>query len=106
MAVFKRFKKLKTQDPIITKIQDNISDALDQFVGREQLDSNILKNINLTVGTINQINHLLGRTLVGWKVIRKRSMADVYDLQDSNPTPAATLWLISNANVTVDLEVF
>lgn len=67
--------------------------------------SSILKNITLITGS-NTINHLLGRKLQGWKIVRQRSSASIYDTQDSNLTPDLTLSLVSSAGVTVDIEVF
>lgn len=64
-----------------------------------------LKKILLTSG-MNQVSHLLARKLQGWFIVRQRSSASVYDLQDANQTPALTLSLMSSANVSVDLFVF
>lgn len=65
----------------------------------------ILTNQALASGT-NTVNHLLGRKLQGWRIIRKRAAADIYDNQDNNQMPDKTLILISSAAVVVDLEVF
>lgn len=65
----------------------------------------ILKSVSLVVGT-NSINHLLGRKLQGWFLVRQRALAEIYDAQDSNLTQAITLALVSDAVVTVDIFVF
>lgn len=65
----------------------------------------LLKNVSLANGTTT-INHLLGRKLQGWKVIRQRASASIYDSQDANQYPELTLVLVSSAVVVVDLEVF
>ena len=65
----------------------------------------LLKSVVLLAGA-NQINHKLGRALQGWLIVRSRSLASVYDLQDGNKTPTLTLSLQSSATVTVDLYVF
>lgn len=65
----------------------------------------ILENIQLSTGS-NTINHLLGRKLQGWYIVRQRSAASVYDTQDSNQRPTLTLLLTSSASVSVDLFVF
>ncbi len=65
----------------------------------------LLKNISLVAGT-NVINHLLGRKLQGWIIVRKRANAAVYDTQDSNQSPQLTLTLVSDNPVVVDLEVY
>lgn len=65
----------------------------------------ILQNISLVTGS-NKINHKLGRKLQGWKIIRQRSAASIYDNQDNNVSPDLTLLLVSSANVSVNIEVF
>lgn len=65
----------------------------------------LLKNITLTTGD-NVINHKLSRDLIGWKVIRQRAAASIYDKQDANQTPSLTLVLNTSSDVVVDLEIF
>jgi hypothetical protein len=65
----------------------------------------ILKEITLSIGP-NSINHLLGRKLQGWYIVRQRAASSLYDLQDSNQIPSFTLILNSSAAVTVDIFVF
>lgn len=78
---------------------------LDPLIANPPNSPTILKNVLLSNGT-TVVNHLLGQTLQGWKVIRQRAAASIYDAQDNNQTPDITLVLISNAAVSVDLEVF
>lgn len=78
---------------------------LDPLLSNPLNSVSILKNISLATGT-NTVNHLLSAPLQGWYVIRKRAAADIYDLQDTNPTPQLTLVLHSSAPVIVDLVVF
>jgi len=68
-------------------------------------NSLILKQVQLVIGQ-NAINHRLGQRLQGWNIVRKRAAADIYDTQDANPNPTLTLWLVSDANVVCDIEVF
>ena len=79
--------------------------TLNALLALPQNQSVILKKVPLNNGVTN-VNHLLGRTLIGWKIVRQRASASIWDSQDSNQTPAATLVLNSNAAVTVDIEVF
>ena len=85
--------------------QDRWAAQLDPVLALPQSQSIILKNVALINGT-TVVNHKLGRNLQGWKIIRLRASATIYDNQDSNQTPNLTLILVSNAAVTVDLEVF
>lgn len=65
----------------------------------------ILQEVELTTGN-NVVNHLLGRNLQGWFLVRKRAAAEIYDTQDDNSMPNLTLQLNTNADVSVDLFVF
>jgi len=91
---------------VINQLQSNISESLDPLTSNIQNDSIVLTNISLQTGSTNIINHKLNRKITGWKVIRQRSAASIYDAQDTNGSPQLTLHLIASANVIIDLEVF
>lgn len=91
---------------VINTLQGNIEDSLTPLLSKTQNDSTVLTNITLSSTTTNVINHTLGRTLTGWKVVRQRAQASIWDSQDSNTSPGLTLLLNTTANVVVDLEVF
>lgn len=86
-------------------LQSSWSSVLNPILQKEILNSLILKNISLVSGN-NTINHRLGRTLQGWIIVRQRSSASFYDVQDSNLTPDLTLVLHSSGSVSIDLLVF
>ena len=94
-----------TDDRNFQMMQSQWSSQLNPVLAKPQIQSSILKNVALTTGT-NTINHLLGRPLQGWKVIRLRGPATIYDLQDTNQMQNLTLVLSSSANVVIDLEIF
>lgn len=95
----------QTGDQNLTLIQNKWSSILNPVLSNPGLNSSILSNVQLTTGT-NTINHLLGRKLQGWRLVRIRGPVSVYDDQDSNVQNNLTLILISNASCSVDLEVF
>lgn len=86
-------------------LQTNWAALIDPILGRRQNQSNILSDVPLAIGA-NTINHLLGRKLAGWKPILQNAAASLYDNQSTNQTPELTLILVSDAAVTVSLEVF
>lgn len=86
-------------------LQNAWGSILNAVIGRQQNNSLILPNVALIVGT-TVINHRLGQKLQGWKIVRKRGLGAIYDVQDANPTPALTLNLVSDTAVVIDLEVF
>ena len=89
----------------LTLMQNKWSSILDVLLGNPSLDSSILKGVALANGT-TVVNHLLGRKLIGWRIIGINGAATIYDQQASNQTPALTLVLVSNAAVIANLEVF
>lgn len=78
---------------------------IDPLIANTSNNASILKSIRLVVGD-NIINHRLGKTLTGWRIVRKRANANIYDKQDTNQMPDLTLVLNSDAIVTIDVEVF
>lgn len=88
-----------------TQAQDRWATFLNPVIDNVANQSILLQNVSLVAGN-NVINHKLGRKLQGWKTVRVRAAATIYDTQDSNQTPQLTLNLFSSAPVVVDLEVF
>src|SRR5579859_1838097 len=95
----------KDDDKNFMLMQSQWSTQLNTLLSNHSLQSIILHKVLLISGT-NTINHKLGRKLQGWRIVRQRSAASIYDNQDSNQMSNLTLILISSADVVVDLEVF
>lgn len=97
----------QSDDLQLNLMQDRWSSILQPILSRPQNKSTILKNvILLAASNPNVVNHLLQANLQGWKIIRQRASAIVWDQQDTNATPQLTLHLRTSADVTIDLEVF
>ena len=110
---FKAFKKINVPPETdltakhINLVQDNISHALSQLLGKDTLDQVVLKNVVLLPGMVNPVAHGLGRALTGWVVIRNHGGYSLLtDLQDTNDSPELLLLLTTPVLVTVDLLVF
>lgn len=97
--------QFQSDDRVMQMLQNSWASVIDPVISRPQNQSLILENVHLIIGT-NTINHKLGRKLQGWKLVRQKALASIYDLQDANPMPELTLKLVSNAVVTVNIEVF
>lgn len=100
-----RLPKIKTSLQDLSLLQDRWKAILDTLLTNPSLQSNLLHAVTLTSGS-NTINHKLGRTLIGWRIVRLRGSATIYDTQDNNPQPDLTLQLTSSADVSIDLEIF
>jgi hypothetical protein len=106
MSNIKRFKKLNTDNLMVTRLQENIDQQFVQITNREILSGLLLKNISLLTGSVNEIDHKLNRKPNGWFIVRKRGTADIWDTQDANNKPELTLLLNSDSNVNIDLWIF
>lgn len=102
----------------IDLMQTKWASIIDPFLINPSLSTSILVKQPLVSGT-NSINHLLGRKLQGWRIVRRRQFVstgsptayDIYDLQDQNQAPNLTLLLTCDQGtptnpVVVDIEVF
>lgn len=92
-------------DQTFQLMQNSWGAILNPLLLNPTLQSVLLKNVSLING-MTTVNHKLGRKLQGWKIVRQRAAASVYDAQDANQMPDLTLVLISNAAVVIDLECF
>lgn len=109
---FKPFRKIRVvdQDDVngrtLNLLQDNVAQAFGQLLGKDPLDVTLLTNVVLGAGQ-NVVAHKLGRRLLGWLVVRTHGgYPQIYDVQDTNPSPNLTLLLQSATKITVDLLVF
>jgi hypothetical protein len=102
MALLPQFQN---DDKDFQLMQSKWSSILNPIVSNPANTSVLLKNVKLSIGA-NNIPHMLGRVLQGWIIVRKRSAANIYDNQDNQQLPQYMLALVSDAAVTVDLEVF
>jgi hypothetical protein len=111
---FNSFKQIRVPpdstptDKQINDLQANISTALQQLLGKDQLDSTVVQNITLQPAPfINKIGHNLGRSLTGYIVTRCHGgFPLIYDVQDTNPSPSILLYLMSATVITIDLLVY
>ena len=97
--------QFQTTDRSFSLMQNQWAKELNPIIALPFINQNTLKKVALVNGTTN-INHLLGRNLQGWFIIRQRAAANIYDTQDTNLSPDLTLVLVSDAAVVVDLVVF
>jgi len=90
---------------VFNQLQTTWGSQINPVIGRPQNNSTILPNVELSSGD-NIIPHTLNRALVGWRIVRIRAAATIYDKQDDNADPTVNLVLNASAPVTIDLEVF
>ncbi len=97
--------QFQSDDQSFQMMQNAWATQIDPVLNNPSIKSIILKNVTLLSGS-NTISHKLGRKLQGWRIVRLRGPAAIYDTQDSNKNPTLTLLLTSDNPVSCDLEVF
>lgn len=95
----------KSDDQDLMLLQNRWSSVLNPFLINPVNAPVVIRKVMLAIGT-NNVNHLLGKPLAGWSIVRQRAAASIYDTQDTNPTPEVTLTLVSSAACSVDIQVF
>lgn len=94
--------QFQSDDKDFQLMQNAWSASLNPMLKNPSLQNILLKSVSLTTGS-NVINHKLGRTPQGWRIVDIDGAAQIYRSQAFNNL---TLTLTSSANVTVALEVF
>jgi len=109
---FKPFKQIRIDESsavspkAFNDAQNNIAIALAQILGKDQLDSAMIKNVSLLPG-LNKISHTLNRNIQGWHAIRPREgYAILWEDVVANKSPNLLVYIHSAAACVVDLLVF
>lgn len=97
--------RIQSKDETFNRWQVQAQKVLQAALSNPVNSSILLTNIALVTGS-NSVSHKLNKPLTGWVIVRKRAVSDIFDTQDSNPTPSLTLLLTASANVTVDILVY
>lgn len=95
----------RVEDRETQRFLDQLLAGLNQLNELRILQGQLVEGIDLVSGD-NDVEHKLGRALVGWIITRKSAAVDIYDKQDDNNAPGQNLILNASGAVTVDLWVF
>lgn len=94
--------RFQTDNKDLSLMQSSWASQLDPVLRNPSLQSRLIKGVELSVGA-NVINHRLGRTQQGWRIVDIDGNAQIYRSEAFNDL---TLTLTSDAAVTVAIEVF
>lgn len=92
----------KDNNQTMQLLQTKWKSILDPIIGAPQNNSNVIGPLALING-VTVVNHKLGRTPQGWRLVDMDASAIVYRSASFNDL---TLSLTSNAAVNVKIEVF
>lgn len=102
----KSFKKLSSDDKVVSKLQENVNNVLTPIIRSPIVDGVLVEECCLKPNAINEIEHKLDRKPLGFFIVRQRKDARIWDLQDSNPEPTKSFSLATSHEVVVDIWIF
>lgn len=100
-----KYRKLNVADYELNAVQNNTAAILNLLTTNTLADALLVEDQDLILGDTD-IDHQLGRKLVGWIVVRRSAAVDIFDKQGTNTLQDRTLILNSSGAATVSLIVF
>ena len=98
----KKYKKLYSSDDITRQLQDNVDAAIGPIIDKPIVDGVLLKSIALTTGSIDIVSHKLGRTPLGYIIVKRSADSTIWESE----TNKRSINLNCSADVTVSIWVF
>jgi len=106
-------KTVATDDPVLSKIQDNLAHKVDEIGSSLILDGRLIEGIVLTTGAATLVSHTLGRPVKGWFVVKTRPKTAppatpiyIWDIDIAVGLRSLYLSMWADQNCTVSLWVF
>lgn len=94
------FPTIQTNDPILNRIQANVSNAISQLIG-PFIGGNLLSSVKLTSGQANVVSHKLGRAPQVWVLCDQSAGTSVW----RTAWDANSITLEAGADCTISLWV-
>lgn len=98
-------QKIKFADKNLVRLQTNVDKATRPALQVPFLDGVLIENVSLGSSAPTNVQHGLGRAIVGWLVVDKTSAAEVYRAPQGS-LPISMLPLQASASTTVAVWVF
>jgi len=100
------FRKIGTESFELKQVQENVEQTFKQILTNPLINGVLLRDVQLTTGSTNLVQHKLGRKALGYIVTKRSANATVFDADSKTVVEQNFLKLSTSANVTVDLWVF
>lgn len=97
-------QKLSLTDSVLSRLQDNVANALLPLEQGQLVRTTLVKDQALTTSD-TEVQHGLGYPVTGYMVVRRNGTATVYD-GSGHATPGKIINLKASAAVTVTLLFF
>jgi len=100
--MIKSFKKLASNDRVVTQLQENVEQAINPLLKNPLLDGVLIKDVKITTGTTLMLSHRLSRKAQGYIITKQNANAIIWN----GELGERTLELNSSANVTIDVWIY
>lgn len=100
------FKNINPDDPLIDKLEQNVSDAFSQVLSKRILDGVYVADVALIAGKQNLISHKLMRKPYGFIVVKKKITTDIWMNDVATTLENLFIDIRTGSNATVSLWVF
>lgn len=90
----------------VVESQKSIITSLNSLLTQENLDGLILQSLTLEVGTENHVVHGLDREFIGWQIIDRSGIGQVYRVTDSTADKSIYLPLATDTKITISIVIF
>jgi len=105
MSERRSFQKLNSENYEIQRLQERVEDVFNAVNASPLPAGRLLADLSVGI-TTQEFNHGLGRSPLGYFIVRSNNGESVFDDQENNTKPTRTLRLTATAATTVSLWVF
>lgn len=100
------FRKVHIKDEATSQLQNNVASYFNKITNNPILSGRLIEDVVMVFGTNTEVNHGLGRNIVGFLVVYKNNAVDVWADDTLQVLPAKTLVLTPSADGIISLYVF
>ena len=104
--MIRAFRKIRSKVQDLVQVQENIEQTFKSVLQVPLLNGRLITDLALVTGSINRVEHKLGRKFIGYLVVRKNAAATIYDSKSSNVADEGVLLLSTDTNTTIDIWIF
>jgi len=102
-----QFVDIVSKDRSTQELNNNVSRVFASIISNPLLSTiTIVQTIVLIANTPQLVNHKLGKLITGFIVINSNAVSSIFQPGTTNPSPTASIYLQSNADVTISVLFF
>lgn len=102
----KAFVPVVTDNKDVKDLSNSMKEFAKQLASSPIIDGILIRDIDLTTGSVNIIQHGLGRNVIGWILVSNSTGCIIWDSQATNTDKDKFIYLNSSANTTASIWIF